>query len=74
MPNIREKLQQEVASLSDALAEEVFDFVLFVKARRVEEAFLWEQAQAAEAYRRAHPDEVVTATADEWEATTEALD
>ena len=64
--NTRELLQEEIASLPDALAEEVFDFVLFVKARRAEESFLWEQAQAAQAYRRAHPDEVVTSTAEEW--------
>ena len=60
---VREMLQQEIASLSEMLAEEVFDFVLFVKARRAEESFLWEQVEATYAYRRTHPEETVTATA-----------
>ncbi len=72
--NTRELLQQEIASLPETLTEEVFDFVLFVKARRAEESFLWEQVEAARAYRRDHPDEVVTASADEWEATTKPED
>ena len=47
--NTRELLQQEISSLPEALAEEVFDFVLFIKARRAEESFLWEQVEAAQA-------------------------
>lgn len=68
--NTRELLQQEISSLPESLAEEVFDFVLFIKARRAEEAFLWEQVEAAQAYRRAHQDEAITSTAEEWEADT----
>ena len=70
--NTREMLQHEIESLPDALAEEVFDFVMFVKARREEEAFLWEQAETAQAHRRAHPDEVITSTAEEWDAATKS--
>jgi len=69
-----EMLRQEIASLPERLAEEVFDFVLFVKARRAEEAFLWEQVEATRAYRRDHPEEIITASADEWEADSEPRD
>ena len=65
--NIRELLQREIAGLPEDLVREVFDFLMFVRERRTEEKFLWEQVEAAETYRRAHPDEVIRATADEWE-------
>lgn len=67
---VHEMLKQEIEMLPEELAEEVFDFLLFVKARHAEEDFLWRQAEEARAHRREHPDEVSTASAEEWEQTT----
>ena len=63
-------LQQEIQTLSDDLVVEVLDFVQFLKSRRDEQAFLWEQVEATRAFRRRHPEDVVTITADEWMAAT----
>ena len=69
-----EMLQDEIESLSEALAEEVLDFVLFMKARRAEEEFLWQRVEESRAYRQEHPEDVKTVTADEWDALTAHLD
>jgi hypothetical protein len=63
-------LQQEIQTLSDDLVVEVLDFVQFLESRRVEHAFLWEQVKATRAWRRQHPEDVVTVAADEWMAAT----
>jgi hypothetical protein len=67
-------LRREIDDLSDIVAQEVLDFVLFVKARRAEEAFLWEQVEAAQRHRQEHPDEVKTVDADTWNQLTAYLD
>ncbi|MEI6778671.1 MAG: hypothetical protein WCK70_17360 [Chloroflexales bacterium] len=67
-------LRREIDNLSESVAQEVLDFVLFVKARRAEEAFLWGQAEAAQRYRTAHPHEVQTVDADTWDQLTAHLD
>ena len=36
-------LQQEIQALPDELTAEVLDFVQFLKARRSEDRFLWQQ-------------------------------
>ena len=71
---VYEVLQQEIESLSPTLAEEILDFVLFVKARRAEEAFLWQQVEETYTYRRQHPEEVMIVTPDEWEVLTVHMD
>jgi hypothetical protein len=68
--NTRELLQREIAVLPDDLLGEVFDFLMFVRERHSEEDFLWEQVEAAQAYQRAHPEDMTIATAEEWEAAT----
>jgi hypothetical protein len=67
---IQELIQFETARLPEKLAREVLDFVMYLRERQSEEDFLREQVEIAQAYRRAHPDEVVTMTAEEWEAAT----
>ncbi|MBX0327507.1 hypothetical protein K2Z83_07420 [Oscillochloris sp. ZM17-4] len=67
-------LRQEIDDLSESIAQEVLDFVLFVKARRAEEAFLWEQVESAQRHRQAHPDEVQTVDAATWDQLTAHLD
>jgi hypothetical protein len=52
----------------------VLDFVLFVKARHNEEAFLWQQVEATDDRRHQHPEEVQTVTAAEWDALTAELE
>ena len=71
---VQEMLQDEIKSLPEPLVEEVFDFVLFMKARHAEEAFLWKQVKEAQDYRSQHPEEVITATPEEWEESTQHLD
>jgi hypothetical protein len=71
---MREMLKQEIDSLPDPLAEEVFDFVLFVKAQHAEEAFLWQQVEETQAYRQQHPQEVMTVTPAEWEERSSYLE
>jgi hypothetical protein len=65
--NVREMLLCEVELLPGGLAEEVFDFDLFVKQQHAEEAFLWRQVKEAQSYRQENPREVITSTADEWD-------
>lgn len=67
---IQEMIQFEIAQLPDQLAREALDFIMYLRERQSEEDFLKEQVEIARAYRRAHPDEVMTVTADEWEAAT----
>ena len=63
-------LQQEIRALPDDLTVEVLDFVQFLKARRAEDGFLWQQVEETRAYREQHPDEVRTVSADEFLAAT----
>ncbi|MEW6716787.1 MAG: hypothetical protein AB1345_04695 [Chloroflexota bacterium] len=72
--NIREMLLREVKRLPESLAEEVFDFVLFVKERHAEEAFLWQQVQETQSYRQKNPQDVISATAEEWDEATRHLE
>lgn len=72
--DIREALTHEVASLPDALAQEALDFILFVKARHAEEQHLWAEVERTRAHRAEHPEEVVVATADEFDAATAHFD
>ena len=44
--------------------------LLFVKGRHAEEQFLWAQVEETRKHRAEHPDEVVTATADDWDRLT----
>ena len=71
---VREMIQQEIATLPEPLAEEIFDFVLFIKARRAEEEFLWKQVKETHSYRQQHPEDIMTVTLEEWEAQTRHLD
>lgn len=71
---IRDMLKQEIDTLPDSLAGSVFDFVLFIKTRHSEEVALWREVEATHAYRRQHPEEVKTATSEEWERATAHLE
>lgn len=71
---VRQMLLDEISSLPESLAEEVFDFVLFTKSRRAEEEFLWKQARETQDYRRQHPGDVMTVTPEEWDTLTAHLD
>jgi hypothetical protein len=71
---VRERLRCEVEALPEQMAAEVLDFVLFVKARHNEEAFLWQQVEATDDRRHQHPEEVQTVTAAEWDALTAELE
>lgn len=59
-------LQQEIQALPDDLTVEVLDFVQFLKARREEDRFLWQQVEETRAYRQLHPEDVQTVTAEEF--------
>ncbi len=63
----RELLKHQVEELPDDLAEQVLDFVVFLRERRKEEEFLWQQVEETQAYRRQHPEDVITTTAEEWQ-------
>lgn len=69
----RELLRYEVDTLPEPIAAQVLDFVMFVKARHAEEAYLWQQVEATRVYRREHPEDVITVTAEEWDAVTAHL-
>ena len=69
-PSLRDQLRSEIDALPDALAEEVIDFIIFVKDRHAEDAYLWQQVEAAQAHRDRHPEDVRTVTVDELEALT----
>jgi hypothetical protein len=70
----RELLKSEVEMLPEPIVAEVLDFVLFVKARHNEEAFLWQQVTTTQARRDQRPGEVQTVTAEEWDALTAGFD
>jgi hypothetical protein len=72
LTSAREALKLEVESLPEDLAAEVLDFIEFMRQRRDEEAFLWQQAAAAESRMAARPDEVRTVTRFEWESLTKS--
>lgn len=72
-PTIQEVLKHEIDALPDTLAESVLDFVLFIKSRHRQEIFLWQQVEAAQAYRQQHPEKVQTVTSEEWERLTAHL-
>ena len=67
-------LQQEILALPENLATEVLDFIQFLKSRRAEDAFLWQQVEAARTYRQEHSGDVQTVTVDEWLADTANVD
>ena len=71
---VQRLLQQEIRTLPEELTAEVLDFVQFLKARRVEERFLWQQVEETYAYREQHPEEVLTMTAEEFLALTTDAD
>ncbi len=71
---VYELLKREIESLPEALAEEAFDFILFMKARRAEESFLWQQIEETRSYRQQHPEEVMTVTSEEWDTFTSHLE
>jgi hypothetical protein len=66
----RDLLRQQVEALTEEMAEEVLDFVLFVRARRNEEEYLWQQAEETRAFREQHPEDIIVATAEEWDKAT----
>jgi len=49
-------------------------FLAVLEEAENEEAFLWNQVEETYAYRRQHPEDVITATAEEWLADTVRLD
>ena len=67
---VQEMIQFEIAQLPEKLAREALDFIMYLRERQSEEDFLSEQIKIAEAYQRAHPEDVIIATAEEWEAAT----
>jgi hypothetical protein len=71
---VHEALKREIEHLPESVAREALDFVLFMKARQEEETFLWQQVEEAQAHRQRHPDEIVTATAEEWDKATAHFD
>jgi hypothetical protein len=71
---VRQLLKEEIDTLPDTLAESVFDFVLFLKARHHEEVALWQEVEATHAYRQEHPEDIQTVTAQEWEQATAHLE
>ena len=48
-------LQQEIRALPDDLTVEVLDFVQFLKARRAEDGFLWQQVEDCLLYTSPSP-------------------
>jgi len=71
---LHEMLKREVDLLPEALVEEVFDFVLFVREQRAEETFLWRQVRETQAYRQQNPEDVSVVTADQWDEATRRLE
>jgi hypothetical protein len=70
--NACQLLKEQVDLLSDEMAEEVSDFVFFVRARRKEEEFLGQQVQETREHRQQHPQDAVVATAGEWVRATDS--
>lgn len=71
---VQRLLQQEIQTLPDELTTEVLDFVQFLKTRRMEDRFLWQQVEETYAYREQHPEEVLTMTAEEFLTLTDMDD
>lgn len=71
---LHEMLKREIDLLPEALAEEVFDFILFVREQRAEERFLWRQIRETQAYRQQNPEDVCVVTADQWDEATRCLE
>lgn len=71
---LHEILKREVDLLPDALAEEVLDFIMFVKEQRLEGTFLWRQVQETQAYRKQNPEDVSVVTTDQWDEATRHLE
>ena len=71
---VQRLLQQEIQTLPDELTTEVLDFVQFLKTRRMEDRFLWQQVEETYAYREQHPEEVLTMTAEEFLTLTDTDD
>jgi hypothetical protein len=70
----RDALRDEIADLSEPLAQEALDFVLFVKNRHAEEQFLWSKVEETQKDWREHPEEVMTVTAEELDRLTAHLE
>ncbi len=73
-PTIHDVLRHEIDTLPVRLAEEVLDFILFVKSRHAEELHLWQQIETTYAYRKQHPESVTTVTVKQWEEAMAYLD
>lgn len=73
-PLARDLLRQAIDQLPDDLAREVLDFVMFVQARRSEEAALWHEVELTRRYRQENPDQVKTVSPEEWDRLTAHLD
>ena len=71
---LHEILKREVDLLPDALAEEVLDFIMFVKEQRAEGTFLWRQVQETQAYRKQNPEDVSVVTKDQWDEAARHLE
>jgi len=71
---LQEMLKREVDLLPEVLAEEVLDFILFVKEQRAEGTFLWRQVEEAQAYRQQNPEDVSVVTAEQWDEITRHLE
>ena len=71
---VQRLLQQEIQTLPDELTTEVLDFVQFLKTRRMEDRFLWQQVEETYAYREQHPEEVLTMTGEEFLTLTDTDD
>ena len=66
----RDLPRQQVEAITGEMAEEVLDFVLFMRARRSEDEYLRQQAEETRAFREQHPKEVVISTAERWDIAT----
>lgn len=71
--SVREQLKQQLELVSEDVAQEVLDFVLFVQSRRQEEDFLWQQVEETRKFREQHPDDVIVSTPEDWAKRTEHL-
>lgn len=70
---LRTALQQAIDHLPASMITDVLDFIQFASTKQpTEEAFLWQNVEAAHAYDELHPDEVITTTAEEWEMLTQS--
>ncbi|WP_129630573.1 hypothetical protein [Candidatus Oscillochloris fontis] len=74
LPRTHTMLKQEIDDLNESDAQEVLDFLLFIKARRAEEAFLWQQVEEVQHRRQADPGAVQTVDVATWDLLTAHLD